>query len=90
MLRADVIPAAGSAGILVGHREDPAAGSRPMDGESRAWVAALSGTGRRHDEAVQALHALLLRAARFEVARRAAAGARATWTTSRRRPRMTR
>jgi RNA polymerase sigma-70 factor, ECF subfamily len=70
MLRAEVIPAAGSAGILVGHREDPAAGSRPMDGESRAWVAALSGTGRRHDEAVQALHALLLRAARFEVARR--------------------
>jgi RNA polymerase sigma-70 factor, ECF subfamily len=40
------------------------------DAESRAWLEALSGTGRRHDEAVEALHAHLLRAARFEVARR--------------------
>jgi RNA polymerase sigma-70 factor (ECF subfamily) len=40
------------------------------DAESRGWVEALSGAGRRHDEAVEALHALLLRAARFEVARR--------------------
>jgi RNA polymerase sigma-70 factor (ECF subfamily) len=40
------------------------------EAESLAWVEALSGVGRRHDEAVTALHALLLRAARFEVARR--------------------
>jgi RNA polymerase sigma-70 factor, ECF subfamily len=40
------------------------------DAESRSWVDALSGTGPRHEEAVAALHALLLRAARFEVARR--------------------
>ena len=48
----------------------PAVHVRSPDPESLAWVDALSGTGRRHDEAVAALHALLLRAARFEVARR--------------------
>ncbi len=47
----------------------PVAGPGP-DTESRAWVEALSGSGRRHEEAVERLHALLLRAARFEVARR--------------------
>jgi RNA polymerase sigma-70 factor (ECF subfamily) len=43
---------------------------RSPDAESLAWVEALSAAGGRHDEAVAALHALLLRAARFEVARR--------------------
>jgi RNA polymerase sigma-70 factor (ECF subfamily) len=46
---------------------------RGPDAESLEWVEALSGVGRRHDEAVVALHALLLRAARFEVARRGSA-----------------
>src|SRR5215207_5927111 len=40
------------------------------DGESRDWVEALSDTGRAREIAVERLHALLLRAARFEVARR--------------------
>jgi RNA polymerase sigma-70 factor (ECF subfamily) len=40
------------------------------DPESRAWVDALSGTGPLHEEAVARLHALLVRAARFEIARR--------------------
>jgi RNA polymerase sigma-70 factor (ECF subfamily) len=40
------------------------------DTESREWVAALSRTGDEHDRAVQRLHELLLRAARFEVGRR--------------------
>jgi RNA polymerase sigma-70 factor, ECF subfamily len=40
------------------------------DGESRGWVDALSGTGPAREAAVERLHALLLRAARFEVARR--------------------
>jgi RNA polymerase sigma-70 factor (ECF subfamily) len=40
------------------------------DAESRAWIAALSGAGRAHEDAVERLHALLLRAARFEVSRR--------------------
>ncbi len=40
------------------------------DAESRRWLAGLSAHGRAHDEAVSELHALLLRAARFEVRRR--------------------
>jgi RNA polymerase sigma-70 factor (ECF subfamily) len=40
------------------------------DSESRRWLAQLSGSGRAHDDAVARLHELLLRAARFEVARR--------------------
>ena len=43
-----------------------------LDAESRRWVDALSGVGPAHDEAVARLHELLLRAARFEVARRRA------------------
>jgi RNA polymerase sigma-70 factor, ECF subfamily len=41
-----------------------------LDGESRDWLNALSDTGPRREAAVERLHALLLRAARFEVARR--------------------
>ena len=44
-----------------------------LDVESLGWVRTLSGTGTERDEAVQRLHALLLRTARFEVARRQAA-----------------
>lgn len=40
------------------------------DAESVSWVAALSGTGRERDQAIEDLHALLLKAARFEIARR--------------------
>jgi RNA polymerase sigma-70 factor (ECF subfamily) len=40
------------------------------DAESQAWVRALSGSGRSREEAVRRLHALLLRAARFELSRR--------------------
>ena len=48
----------------------PAVAAGPPDVESRRWVDALSGDGPEYDEAVADLHALLLRAARFEVARR--------------------
>ncbi len=41
-----------------------------LDGESREWLRQLRASGAAHDEAVARLHALLLRAARFEVARR--------------------
>src|SRR4051812_37147118 len=41
-----------------------------LDPESREWVDALGSTGASRDDAVARLHALLLRAARFEVARR--------------------
>ncbi len=40
--------------------------------ESQAWVDALGSAGPAHDEAVQRLHELLLRGARFEVSRRGA------------------
>jgi RNA polymerase sigma-70 factor, ECF subfamily len=41
-----------------------------LDAESRAWLADLRGAGSARDEALKRLHALLLRAARFEVNRR--------------------
>ena len=41
--------------------------------DSRGWVSALRRPGPERDEAVAALHELLLRAARFEVSRRRAA-----------------
>ena len=46
--------------------------SNALDPESREWLGSLRAAGLRHDEAVARLHALLLRAARFEVARRRA------------------
>jgi len=39
---------------------------------SEAWLDALRSTGPAHDQAVEALHALLLRAARYEVSKRRA------------------
>jgi RNA polymerase sigma-70 factor, ECF subfamily len=44
--------------------------SPPLDAESREWIASLKATGASRDDALARLHALLLRAARFEVARR--------------------
>ena len=44
--------------------------SATLDAESREWIASLKATGAPRDEAIARLHALLLRAARFEVARR--------------------
>jgi RNA polymerase sigma-70 factor, ECF subfamily len=41
-----------------------------LDRESRDWLRSLRAEGRERDDAVARLHALLLRAARFEVARR--------------------
>ena len=43
------------------------------DEQSQAWLAALRGAGARRDQATARLHALLLRAARFELGRRRAA-----------------
>jgi RNA polymerase sigma-70 factor (ECF subfamily) len=46
------------------------AAAKPLDPDSREWLRGLRTHGREHDEAVARLHALLLRAARFECARR--------------------
>jgi RNA polymerase sigma-70 factor (ECF subfamily) len=48
----------------------PAASARPIDNASREWLIALRADGATRDEAIARLHALLLRAARFEAARR--------------------
>jgi RNA polymerase sigma-70 factor, ECF subfamily len=56
--------------------KQPAAAEKPsrrlLDEESREWLRDLRGKGAVYDDAVARLHALLLRAARFEVARRRA------------------
>jgi RNA polymerase sigma-70 factor, ECF subfamily len=44
--------------------------SSRLDADSREWLRSLRRDSTGHDEAVALLHALLLRAARFEVARR--------------------
>jgi DNA-directed RNA polymerase specialized sigma24 family protein len=55
----------------VGAVEPPAPGAAPLlDRESREWLASLNGHGPGRDAAIARLHALLLRAAQFEVARR--------------------
>jgi RNA polymerase sigma-70 factor (ECF subfamily) len=43
---------------------------KPADAESREWLQALRADGSERDEAIARLHTLLLRASRFEVARR--------------------
>jgi len=48
----------------------PTPRSAPADPESRTWLERLAPGSPRRDEAVAALHALLLKAARYEVGRR--------------------
>jgi RNA polymerase sigma-70 factor (ECF subfamily) len=50
----------------------PASGLAPADrdAEARAWLASLRSTGAERETAARELHALLLRAARFELSRR--------------------
>ena len=49
---------------------EPRAATMLLDPDSREWLRCLRADGAVHDDAVARLHALLLRAARFEVARR--------------------
>ena len=49
---------------------EPNAALPALDAESAAWLPALRAQGPRREEAVRLLHELLLRAARFEMARR--------------------
>ncbi|MEP6815480.1 MAG: sigma-70 family RNA polymerase sigma factor [Marmoricola sp.] len=46
-------------------------GRPPLDEVSQAWAEGLQASGRAHEDCVTALHAVLLRVARHEVARRA-------------------
>src|SRR5439155_24443209 len=60
--------------MQVTHRSRPqregTSNSSRLDTDSREWLRSLRRDGAGHDEAIARLHALLLRAARFEVARR--------------------
>ncbi len=55
--------------LIVAETSPPQSAPGP-DPESREWISALTGEGGRREDAIARLHALLLRAARFEVARR--------------------
>ena len=60
-----------SEGVLP-HPAPPETSAPPatLDEESRRWLRDLAGSGHARDEAIRRLHELLLRAARYEVARR--------------------
>jgi RNA polymerase sigma-70 factor (ECF subfamily) len=66
--------------VGVGVNSEAAAKPRPKPGparaerESRAWIERLRATGPERDGALVELHALLLRAARFEISRRTGSG----------------
>ena len=53
---------------MAAHSTRPARVARTIDRESSEWLARLSAPGHVRDAAIAELHALLLRAARFEVA----------------------
>ena len=52
-----------------------AAAGRSIDADSEAWVRQLSSVGHEREDAIERLHALLLRGARFEMGRRQARAA---------------
>jgi RNA polymerase sigma-70 factor, ECF subfamily len=56
--------------LAIRHQEQAPSDRHSPDRESLDWVRSLAGTGREREAAVERLHGLLLRAARFEVARR--------------------
>jgi RNA polymerase sigma-70 factor (ECF subfamily) len=66
------LAAAAEAGRAQGHQASHRSGPADVDRESREWLVRLSGEGSQRDEAIRALHGLLVKAARFAVARRRA------------------
>ena len=60
-------------GVRTGEPETAAPTRRAPDSESVAWLVALEASGPEREAAVERLHALLLRAAHFELARRRSA-----------------
>ena len=61
------------AGMRASERAAPLDTRRGIDGDSRAWLASLDEDAPDRDAAVDRLHALLLRATHFELARRRSA-----------------
>jgi RNA polymerase sigma-70 factor, ECF subfamily len=70
--RTGPVPVAAERKLRVVAHPTTGAASAAFDSESREWLDALRATGLERDRAVQRLHELLLRAAHFEVHRRAA------------------
>ena len=66
-----------TAGPAAIHEPAQASGRAVLDAESAAWLRGLEATGAERDAAVERLHALLLRAAVTEIARRRASSAAA-------------
>jgi RNA polymerase sigma-70 factor (ECF subfamily) len=66
---AGVVPPVATAGTTM-PKPGLATDQRLLDAESQQWLDALTGTGRTQQDATERLHGLLLRAARFELARR--------------------
>lgn len=65
-----MIAAVATATVGAVERALTAPATAPLDAESQEWLQALRATGAERDDAIKRLHALLLKAARFEVARR--------------------
>jgi RNA polymerase sigma-70 factor (ECF subfamily) len=59
-----------AATVRASQMESAPAATRPLDEESREWLSSLRDEGAVREAAIARLHALLLRAARFEVSRR--------------------
>ena len=59
-----------AATVCASQMESAPAATRPLDEESREWLSSLRDEGAVREAAIARLHALLLRAARFEVSRR--------------------
>ena len=64
------------ASLKTAPRPEPMITPPLLDSDSRTWIDSLSSDGAERDRAIGRLHELLLRGARFEIARRRAAGAR--------------
>jgi RNA polymerase sigma-70 factor (ECF subfamily) len=69
-LAREQIPPEGAVGLRLLRQVAPDERLSGFDPESLAWVRALHSEGPARDQAIARLHALLLRAARFEVSRR--------------------
>jgi RNA polymerase sigma-70 factor, ECF subfamily len=67
MLRA---PSSATVLTVAGERAKTRSPADRLDPESRRWLEELHASGRARDDAVERLHELLLRAARYEVSRR--------------------
>jgi RNA polymerase sigma-70 factor, ECF subfamily len=69
-MKAATLPAVQPVELRTGTSAAPSSALAPLDEESRRWLRDLHAHGAVKDQAVARLHALLVRAARFEVARR--------------------